>query len=134
MATFFLGKSASLTVNSQDYSALGYKVDTELKVNAVDSTTFSASFHRTAAAGLMETTFKYSLYYSQTEYLALTTLAAARTTHSVVFGPTGTTTGMPRITIPGFITSIKKGVSVDGLETMDIEHNYGSTVPTYDTY
>jgi len=134
MPTFPLGKSASLVVNSQDYSDSAYKEDLETSIEALDNTTHGASYHKTQQAGLIETKFTYSLYYSRTIALALRTLATARTTHTVVYGPEGSSAGMERITISGFISSIKKGVTPDGIPTIDIEHSYGTTVPVYDTY
>lgn len=134
MPTLQLGKNASLMVNSQNYSDSAYKEDHEISVEALDSTTHGASFHKTQFPGLEETKFSYSLYYDQTVYLALRALATGRTTHSVVYGPIGTTTGYPRATISGFIGSLKLGVTVDGLPTIDIEHEYGAVVPVYDVY
>jgi methylaspartate ammonia-lyase len=134
MPTFVLGKTASLVVNSQDYSDSAYKEDLESSIEALDVTTHGSSYHKTQQAGLVETSFSYSLYYSRTVALALRTLATGRTTHTVVYGPEGSSTGMERITISGFIASLKKGVAPDGVPTLDVEMAYGTTVPVYDTY
>lgn len=131
---FIMGKGASLVVNSQDYSSSAYKEDDELTIEALDNTTHGASYHKTQQAGLMETKFTYSLYYSRTVHQALRTLASARTTHSTVYGEEGSTTGMSRLTVSGFISSLKKGVTPDGIITLDVEVAYGDTVPVFDTY
>lgn len=131
---FILGKGAYLSVNSVDVSGEAYKEDHELNIEAKDNTTHGTSFHKTAQAGLMETKFVYSLYYSRARWVALIALATGRTTHTVIYGEEGSTAGMARLTVPGFIASIKKGVTVDGIETIDVEHSYGTTVPTYDTF
>lgn len=134
MPTFLIGKTGSIVVNSQDYSGLCNKVDTDLITATIDSTTFGASYHKTAIAGLQETKLTYELLYSQTEFLALRTLWVNRTTHTVVFGPTGTTAGMPRVTVSGFIASIKDSFTAEGLPSIVVTHQYGTTVPVYDTY
>ena len=131
---FIMGKTASLVVNGNDYSSIAYKEDMENTTEDLDNTTHGVSYHKTEQAGLQETKFSYSIYYSRTEYLALRTLWANRTTHSVVYGEEGSTTGMARTTISGYIGSIKKGVTADGLTTIDIDHRYGTTVPVFDTY
>ena len=131
---FSMAKNASLMVNSQDYSTKAYKEDLETKTEELDNTTHSISFHKTSQAGLLETDFQYSIYYDQDTYLALRTLWSARTTHSVIYGPIGTTSGMPRTTISGYISSMKGGFTVDGIPTIDVTHHYGDTVPVFDTY
>lgn len=131
---FPLGKQASLVVNSVDLSALAYKEDLEVSTEGLDNTTHSASFHKTQQPGLQETKFTYSLYKQQAEYLALRTLWLGRTTHTVIYGPDGTTVGMERVTISGFISSFKEGITVDGITTVDVEHSYGIIVPVFDTY
>lgn len=134
MATFLIGKTGSLTVNSQDYSGLATKVDTDLITAVINATTMGASYHKTALPGLQETKLSYELLYSQVEFLALRTLWSGRTTHSVIFGPTGVTTGMPRLTVSGFIASMKTGFTAEGLPSIVVTHQYGLVVPVFDVY
>lgn len=134
MATFLIGKTGSVVVNSNDYSGLCSKVDTDLITAVIDSTTMGTSYHKTAIPGLQETKLEYELLYSQVEFLALRTLWSARTTHTVIFGPTGTTSGMPRLTVSGFIAGIKDSFTAEGLPSIVVTHQYGVVVPVFDTY
>lgn len=136
MPTFVLGKQAYVAIGTSgsetDVSSYVKAADPANKVNALDTTTFGTSNHKTAAPGLIEDTVKITMLWNQTLDAILRPLLGV-VSKSLIVGPQGNTTGQVKETYPGFLSNFSRKITPGGIIEADCEFHI-SADPTFGVF